>query len=58
MRLYALIKRNKRSKQQWRAVLVAKNGETVATTENRTSKAGLVKMLQSCFEQYEICDEK
>lgn len=58
MRLYALIKRNKRSKQQWRAILVAKNGETVAVTENRSSRAGLVKMLQSCFSQFEIHDEK
>ena len=42
------------AQQQWHAVLKATNNEIVATTENRTSRSGLVRMLKRNFPDFII----
>ena len=42
------------ARQPWHAVLKAPNGEPIATTENRTSKSGLIKMLRRNFPDFSI----
>ena len=40
--------------QPWHAVLKATNGEPIATTENRTSRGGLIRMLKRNFPDFSI----
>ncbi|MEI6083997.1 MAG: hypothetical protein WCS70_06815 [Verrucomicrobiota bacterium] len=50
----ARIIRNPAADQQWHARLIAKNGEPIAVTENRSSESGLRLMLARNFPDFEV----